>query len=80
MKRLPKIASDRAAEVFVARADLRDYDLSTMQRVQFEFDLKAQVVPVVDKMRANPKRAIPAKKVFTALRAHHAARMKADKK
>src|SRR5437764_15072120 len=42
--------------------------------------LRKEVAPVYDAMKADPKRAIPANKVFTAVRAHHAARMKAAKK
>jgi antitoxin ParD1/3/4 len=42
--------------------------------------LKDEVVPVYDAMKADPKRAIPAAKVFAALRAHHAASVKSSKK
>jgi hypothetical protein len=37
-------------------------------------------MPVYDAMKADPKRAIPVEKVFTAVREHHAARMKAAKR
>ena len=36
--------------------------------------LKEEVVPTYDAMKADPKRGIPAKKVFAAIRAHHARR------
>ncbi|MBI3657338.1 MAG: hypothetical protein HY232_13045 [Acidobacteria bacterium] len=36
-KKLPKLTSDKAAEEFVAQADLTAYDLSGLQRVRFEF-------------------------------------------
>jgi antitoxin ParD1/3/4 len=42
--------------------------------------LKEEVVPVYDAMKDDPKRGIPAEKVFAAVRAHHAARMKATRK
>jgi antitoxin ParD1/3/4 len=42
--------------------------------------LKDEVVPVYDAMKADPQRAIPAAKVFAALRAHHAARATPSKK
>ena len=42
--------------------------------------LREEVAPVYDAMKADPKRGIPAKKVFDAVRAHHARRMKAPKK
>lgn len=41
--------------------------------------LREEVAPVYDAMKAEPKRAIRADKVFAAVRAHHAARMKAAK-
>jgi antitoxin ParD1/3/4 len=42
--------------------------------------LKEEVVPVYDAMKADPKRGIPASKVFAAVRARHAARLKAPKR
>lgn len=42
--------------------------------------LREDVAPVYDAMKADPKRAIPAAKVFAAIRAHHAARMRAAKR
>jgi antitoxin ParD1/3/4 len=38
--------------------------------------LREEVVPVYDAMRENPRRAIPAKKVFADIRARHAKRVK----
>ncbi len=40
-KKLPKLKSDKAAEDFVAKSDLTQYDLSGMKMVQFEFAPKA---------------------------------------
>jgi predicted DNA binding CopG/RHH family protein len=42
MKRLPRLKTDRAAEDFVAKADLTDYDLSGMRVVRFEFEPKSE--------------------------------------
>lgn len=39
-KRIPQFASDKAAEKFVAEADLSEYDLSDMKPVRFEFAAK----------------------------------------
>ena len=44
MKKLPRLKSDKAAEDFVANADLTDYDLSAMRVVQFEFEPKSERV------------------------------------
>ena len=41
-KKLPRLKSDRAAEEFVAKADLAGYDLSDFRRVRFEFQPKAK--------------------------------------
>lgn len=43
-KKLPKLRSDRAAEDFVAKADLTEYDLSGLQTVRFEFQPKSERV------------------------------------
>ena len=40
-KKIPALRSDKAAEDFVLREDLRDYDLSGARTVKFEFDKKA---------------------------------------
>jgi predicted DNA binding CopG/RHH family protein len=42
MKKLPKLKTDKAAEAFVAKADLTDYDLSDMKVVRFEFEPKSE--------------------------------------
>lgn len=39
--------------------------------------LREEVAPVYDAMIADPSRALPAKKVFAAVRRRHAARLKA---
>jgi hypothetical protein len=78
-KKLPRLRSDEAAETFVACSDLTKYDLSSMKKVQLDFALKRLVVPVYDAMKADPKRAIPAKKVFATVRAQHKARTKASR-
>jgi hypothetical protein len=80
MKKLPKMLDHREAQAFGAHSDLTKYDLSNTRKIRFDFDLEDQVGPVVDAMKADPSRAIPAKKVFAAIRAHHAAKMKAKKK
>ena len=38
--------------------------------------LRTEVAPVYDAMKADPKRGIPAEKVFARLRARHAAKVK----
>ena len=40
-KRIPTFKSDKAAEDFVATADLSEYDLSGAKLVRFEFEPKA---------------------------------------
>lgn len=42
--------------------------------------LRSEVAPVYDAMKADPKRAIPAETVFSAIRAHHAAKLKGGKR
>ena len=44
MKKLPKLRTDKAAEDFVANADLTEYDLSNMRIVRFEFEPKTERV------------------------------------
>jgi predicted DNA binding CopG/RHH family protein len=41
-KKLPRLGSDKAAEEFVAKADLSEYDLSEGKRVRFEFEPKGE--------------------------------------
>jgi predicted DNA binding CopG/RHH family protein len=43
-KKLPRLRSDREAEDFVEKADLTEYDLSTMRPVRFEFQAKSERV------------------------------------
>ena len=43
-KKLPKLSSNKAAEDFVATADLTRYDLSEMVPVRFEFKPKTERV------------------------------------
>ena len=43
-KKLPTLKSDKAAEDFVAKADLTEYDLSDMRMVRFEFQPKSERV------------------------------------
>jgi len=43
-KKLPKLSSNRAAEKFVATADLTRYNLSGMVPVRFEFKPKTERV------------------------------------
>ena len=43
-KKLPRFSSNRAAEEFVATADLTHYDLSGMVPVRFEFKPKTERV------------------------------------
>jgi len=42
--------------------------------------LREEVVPVYDAMQADSKRGIPAEQVMDAIRAHHAARLKTNKR
>ena len=44
MKKLPRLRTDKAAEDFVAKSDLKDYDLSNMRVVRFEFEPKTERV------------------------------------
>lgn len=39
-KKLPRLKTDKEAEVFVATADLTEYDLSVLRPVRFEFQRK----------------------------------------
>ena len=43
-KKLPHFRSDKAAEDFVEKADLTEYDLSVMQPIRFEFQPKSERV------------------------------------
>jgi predicted DNA binding CopG/RHH family protein len=62
-KQLPKLRSDKEAEVFVATSDLTDYDLSGMRMVRFEFQPKSERVnmrlprPLLDAVKATAAKA-----------------------
>lgn len=62
-KKLPTLASDDEAEAFVSAADLTDYDLSAMRRVQFEFQPKDERLnmrlpkPLLDAVKSSAARA-----------------------
>ena len=62
-KKLPKLRSDKEAEAFVTGADLTQYDLSKMRKVQFEFQPKDERVnmrlpgPLLDAVKASAKKA-----------------------
>lgn len=62
-KKLPRLSSDKAAEAFVARSDLTEYDLSRMQLVRFEFQPKTERVnmrlprPLLDAVKASAAKA-----------------------
>jgi len=43
-KKLPRFKSDKAAEKFVEKSDLTDYDLSSMRSIRFEFQPKGERV------------------------------------
>ncbi len=43
-KKLPKLKSDEAAEEFVAKADLTEYDLTGRRMMRFEFQPKSERV------------------------------------
>jgi predicted DNA binding CopG/RHH family protein len=62
-RKLPKLRSDKEAEVFVAESDLTEYDLSGMRRIRFEFQPKTERVnmrlprPLLDAVKALAARA-----------------------
>ena len=62
-KKLPRFRSDKAAEDFVAKADLTEYDLSAMRPIRFEFQAKSERVnmrlprQLLDAVRASAARA-----------------------
>lgn len=61
----------------VVRAGLRALE---ERNAAVERWLRSEVGPVYDAMKADPKRAISAKNAFAAIRAHHAAKLKAAKR
>ena len=62
-KKLPRFRSDKAAEDFVAKADLTEYDLSEMRPIRFEFQAKSKRVnmrlppQLLDAVRASAAKA-----------------------
>jgi predicted DNA binding CopG/RHH family protein len=62
-KKLPRLRSDKAAEDFVEKADLTEYDLSAMRPIRFEFQPKSERVnmrlprQLLDAVRASAARA-----------------------
>jgi predicted DNA binding CopG/RHH family protein len=62
-RKLPRLDSDKAAEAFVAHADLTQYDLSGMTMVRFEFQPKTERVnmrlprPLLDAVKASAAKA-----------------------
>jgi predicted DNA binding CopG/RHH family protein len=63
LKKLPSLNSDRAAETFVAKADLSEYDLSGGAFVRFELKPKDKAIslrlpePLLNDVRKHAKRA-----------------------
>lgn len=65
-KKIPTFKTDGAAERFVARSDLTQYDLSGLKPVQFEFEKKTAQLnmrlpkPLLDAVKIRAKqRGIP---------------------
>jgi predicted DNA binding CopG/RHH family protein len=62
-KKLPRLRSDKAAEDFVEKADLTEYDLSAMRPIRFEFQPKSERVnmrvprQLLDAVRASAAKA-----------------------
>jgi len=62
-KKLPALKTDKQAEEFVAKANLADYDLSSMRMVRFEFQPKSERVnmrlprPLLDAVKASAAKA-----------------------
>ena len=62
-KKLPELTSDKAAEEFVAKADLTEFDLSGMRTVRFEFQPKSERVnmrlprPLLEAVKATAAKA-----------------------
>jgi len=62
-KKLPRFKSDKAAERFVEKADLSEYDLSGMRPMRFEFQTKGERVnmrlprQLLDAVRASAAKA-----------------------
>ena len=62
-KKLPKLTSDKAAEDFVAKADLTAYDLAGLRTMRFEFQPKSERVnmriatPLLNAVKATAAKA-----------------------
>lgn len=62
-KQLPKLTSDKAAETFIAEADLTEYDLSGLKPVRFEFQPKGRSItmrlsePLLDAIKEEAERS-----------------------
>jgi predicted DNA binding CopG/RHH family protein len=62
-KKLPKLTSDRAAEDFIAKADLTVYDLAGLRTMRFEFQPKSERVnmriptPLLNAVKASAAKA-----------------------
>ena len=62
-KKLPRFKGDKEAEEFVEKADLTEYDLSSMRPFRFEFQPKSERVnmrlprQLLDAVRASAARA-----------------------
>jgi predicted DNA binding CopG/RHH family protein len=62
-RKLPKLKSDKEAEVFVAESDLTGYDLSEMRVMRFEFQPKSERVnmrlpkPLLEAVKASAAKA-----------------------
>lgn len=70
------------AGVYASASEVVRAGLRTLQErnAGFEEWLRSEVAPVYDAMKADPKRGIPAEKVFAELRARHAEKLKARKR
>jgi predicted DNA binding CopG/RHH family protein len=62
-KKLPRFKSDKAADKFVEKADLTEYDLSGLRPIRFEFQPKGERVnmrlprQLLDAVRASAAKA-----------------------
>jgi antitoxin ParD1/3/4 len=70
-------AGSYASASEVVRAGLRALQ---ERNAAVEHWLRWEVAPVYDAMKADPKRAVPEEKVFAAVRAYHARKLKAPKR
>lgn len=70
------------AGAYASRSEVVRAGLRALQErdAAIERWLHEEVAPVYDAMKADPKRALSARKVFATVRAHHAQRLKASKR